>query len=46
VRVSTGFAIPLSDKLELVTEIAPTVWLTDKQTLLSLGGTLELLMRL
>ena len=47
VRMATGFAINLSPRLELVTELfAPMFWVTNNQMLLSLNFSLELGIRL
>jgi hypothetical protein len=47
VRAALGFAFALGQKVDLVTElIAPTVWFTNNQTLLSLDWSLELAFRL
>jgi hypothetical protein len=47
VRAAFGFAFALSPKVDLVTELfAPTVWLTNNQTLLSMNLSLELAIRL
>jgi hypothetical protein len=47
VRAAFGFAFPLSPKVDLVTELfAPTIWLTNNQTLLSLNLALELTFKL
>jgi hypothetical protein len=47
VRTSFGFAFALSPKVDLVTELlAPTVWFTNNQTLLSMNLSLELAIEL
>ena len=44
VRLSTGFAFPLTPKIDLVTELlVPTIWMTRDQMLLSMDLALELL---
>jgi hypothetical protein len=46
VRLSGGLAIAVGKTVDLIGEIAPMVWLTNNQTLLSLGASLELSFRL
>ena len=47
VRLSAGFAFPLTPKIDLVTEVlVPTIWITRDQMLLSMDLALELLFRL
>ena len=47
VRLSAGFAFPLTPKIDLVTELlVPTIWITRDQMLLSMDLALELLFRL
>jgi hypothetical protein len=42
VRLSGGLAIAVGKTVDLIGEIAPMVWITNNQTLLSLGASLEL----
>ena len=47
VRMSAGFAFPLTPKIDLVTEVlVPTIWITRDQMLLSMDLAVELLFRL
>lgn len=46
VRASSGLALAVGRKVDLVAELAPMVWLTNNQTLLSLNLSLELAFRL
>jgi hypothetical protein len=47
VRLSAGFAFPLTPKIDLVTELlVPTIWITRDQMVLSMDLALELLFRL
>jgi hypothetical protein len=47
VRLSAGFAFPLTPKVDLVTELlVPTIWITRDQMLLSMDLALELCFRL
>jgi hypothetical protein len=46
VRLSGGLAIAVGKTVDLIGEIAPMVWLTNNQTLLSLGASLELAFRI
>jgi hypothetical protein len=47
VRLSAGFAFPLTPKIDLVTELlVPTIWITRDQMLLSMDLAAELLFRL
>ncbi len=47
VRVATGLAFTLGPNVDLITEVlAPMVWLTNNQTLLSMNLSLELVFRL
>ena len=47
VRLSAGFAFPLTPKVDLVTEVlVPTIWITRDQMLLSMDLAVELLFRL
>ena len=47
VRLSAGFAFPLTPKIDLVTEVlVPTIWITRDQMLLSMDLAAELLFRL
>jgi hypothetical protein len=47
VRAALGFAFALGQNVDLVTElIAPTVWFTNNQTLLSMNWSLELAFKL
>jgi hypothetical protein len=47
VRLSAGFAFPLTPKVDLVTELlVPTIWITRDQMLLSMDLAVELLFRL
>jgi hypothetical protein len=46
-RMATGFALALSPRTDLVTELfAPMVWLTNNQMLLSMNFSVELAFRL
>ena len=46
VRASTGLSFAVGRKVDLVAELAPMVWLTNNQTLLSVNLALELAFRL
>jgi hypothetical protein len=46
VRAAAGLSFQLGRSVDLVTELAPMVWLTNNQTLLSLNLSLELAFRL
>jgi hypothetical protein len=46
-RLATGFAVALSPRVDLVTELlAPMFWLTNDQRLLSMNLSVELAFRL
>ena len=45
-RLSTGFAFPLTPTIDLVTEVlAPMIWLTSDQMVLSMDLAAELVFR-
>jgi hypothetical protein len=46
VRASTGLSFAVGRTVDLVTELAPMVWITNNQTLLSVNLALELAFRL
>ncbi|HSZ81339.1 MAG TPA: hypothetical protein VLA14_03605 [Polyangia bacterium] len=46
VRAAAGLSFAVGRSVDLVTELAPMVWLTNNQTLLSLNLSLELALRL
>jgi hypothetical protein len=46
VRAAAGLSFKVGHSVDLVTELAPMVWLTNNQTLLSLNLSLELAFRL
>jgi hypothetical protein len=46
VRLAAGLAFALTPRVDLVTELAPMIWVTNNQTLLSMNLSLELAFRL
>jgi hypothetical protein len=46
VRLAAGLAFALTPRVDLVTELAPMIWVTNNQTLLSMNLALELAFRM